>query len=82
MPLVVRLEGTNVEARQEADRRRAGLPLITADDLGDAAQKAVKAAGGKMKATKIAFTGIPVTDIKRARDFYEGVLGLKALRRI
>src|SRR5205823_8025487 len=34
--------------------------------------------GGKeMKAKKIAFTGIPVTDIKRARAFYEGVLGLK-----
>jgi predicted enzyme related to lactoylglutathione lyase len=30
-----------------------------------------------MKATSIAFTGIPVTDIKRARAFYEGVLGLK-----
>ena len=30
-----------------------------------------------MKAKKIAFTGIPVTDIKRAREFYEGVLGLK-----
>ena len=30
-----------------------------------------------MKATNIAFTGIPVTDMKRARDFYEGVLGLK-----
>ena len=29
-----------------------------------------------MKAKKIAFTGIPVTDIKRARAFYEGVLGL------
>jgi predicted enzyme related to lactoylglutathione lyase len=27
--------------------------------------------------TEIAFTGIPVTDIKRARAFYEGVLGLK-----
>lgn len=26
---------------------------------------------------EIAFTGIPVTDIKRARAFYEGVLGLK-----
>ena len=32
----------------------------------------------KMKVTNIAFTGIPVTDIKRARAFYEGVLGLKA----
>ena len=31
-----------------------------------------------MKAKNIAFTGIPVTDIKRARAFYEGVLGLKA----
>ena len=30
-----------------------------------------------MKATSIAFTGIPVTDIKRARAFYEGALGLK-----
>jgi predicted enzyme related to lactoylglutathione lyase len=27
--------------------------------------------------TEIAFTGTPVTDIKRARAFYEGVLGLK-----
>ena len=27
--------------------------------------------------TEIAFTGTPVTDIKRARDFYEGALGLK-----
>src|SRR4051812_45453486 len=30
-----------------------------------------------MKATNIAFTGIPVTDMKRARSFYEGVLGLE-----
>jgi len=27
--------------------------------------------------TEIAFTGSPVTDIKRARAFYEGVLGFK-----
>ncbi|HZQ48579.1 MAG TPA: VOC family protein [Verrucomicrobiae bacterium] len=27
--------------------------------------------------TEIAFTGTPVTDIKRARAFYEGALGLK-----
>jgi predicted enzyme related to lactoylglutathione lyase len=26
--------------------------------------------------TEIAFTATPVTDIKRAREFYEGVLGL------
>ena len=30
-----------------------------------------------MKINAIAFVGIPVTDIKRAREFYEGVLGLK-----
>lgn len=30
-----------------------------------------------MKIKNIAFVGIPVTDINRARDFYEGVLGLK-----
>ena len=29
-----------------------------------------------MKITQIAFVGIPVTDMKRAREFYEGVLGL------
>jgi predicted enzyme related to lactoylglutathione lyase len=28
--------------------------------------------------TEIAFVGSPVTDIKRAREFYEGVLGLRA----
>ena len=46
VPLVVRLEGTNVEAGKKliAD---SGLPVITADDLADAAQKVVKAAGGK-----------------------------------
>ena len=27
--------------------------------------------------TEIAFVGSPVTDIKRAREFYEGVLGLR-----
>jgi succinyl-CoA synthetase beta subunit len=46
MPLVVRLEGTNVEAGKKmiAD---SGLAVITADDLADAAQKAVKAAAEK-----------------------------------
>ncbi|MEO0796695.1 MAG: VOC family protein [Verrucomicrobiota bacterium] len=29
-----------------------------------------------MKVTEAAFVGYPVTDIKRAREFYEGVLGL------
>ena len=31
----------------------------------------------KMKIKKIGFVGIPVTDLKRARTFYEGVLGLR-----
>jgi succinyl-CoA synthetase beta subunit len=43
VPLVVRLEGTNVEKGKEI-LQASGLALITADDLGDAAQKAVTAA--------------------------------------
>ena len=30
-----------------------------------------------MNVTEIAFSCYPVTDMKRARQFYEGVLGLK-----
>ena len=30
-----------------------------------------------MKIEKIGFVAVPVTDISRAREFYEGVLGLK-----
>ncbi len=33
-----------------------------------------------MKVTDIAFTCYPVTDLRRARRFYEGVLGLKESR--
>jgi succinyl-CoA synthetase beta subunit len=43
VPLVVRLEGTNVELGKQM-LKESGLALITADDLGDAAQKAVAAA--------------------------------------
>jgi succinyl-CoA synthetase beta subunit len=43
VPLVVRLEGTNVEQGREL-LRSSGLPIIAADDLGDAAYKAVAAA--------------------------------------
>ena len=32
----------------------------------------------KIKIKALAFVGIPVTDMKRARTFYEAVLGLKA----
>lgn len=31
-----------------------------------------------IKVQALAFVGIPVTDVKRARGFYEGVLGLSA----
>jgi succinyl-CoA synthetase beta subunit len=43
VPLVVRLEGTNVEKGKQL-LKDSGVTLITADDLADAAQKAVKAA--------------------------------------
>jgi succinyl-CoA synthetase beta subunit len=46
VPLVVRLEGTNVEKGKQL-LKESGLVLIAADDLADAAQKAVKAAKGK-----------------------------------
>jgi succinyl-CoA synthetase beta subunit len=43
VPLVVRLEGTNVQRGKQL-LKESGLALIAADDLGDAAQKVVKAA--------------------------------------
>ena len=42
VPLVVRLEGTNVK-EGKALLASSGLPIINADDLGDAARKAVAA---------------------------------------
>jgi succinyl-CoA synthetase beta subunit len=42
VPLVVRLEGTNVELGKEI-MAKSGLPIISADNLADAAQKVVKA---------------------------------------
>ncbi|MBA3540595.1 MAG: ADP-forming succinate--CoA ligase subunit beta [Deltaproteobacteria bacterium] len=46
LPLVVRLEGTNVELGKKllAD---SGLDIVAAADMADGAQKVVKAAGGK-----------------------------------
>src|SRR6201997_3545842 len=44
VPLVVRLEGTNVDQGKQL-LKESGLALIAADDLSDAAQKSVKAAG-------------------------------------
>ena len=40
VPLVVRLEGTNVEAGKDI-LANSGLPIVSADDLGDAAKKIV-----------------------------------------
>ena len=42
VPLVVRLEGTNVDLGKKI-LAESGLPIITADDLGDAAEKVVNA---------------------------------------
>ncbi|GAO98858.1 succinyl-CoA ligase [ADP-forming] subunit beta [Caedimonas varicaedens] len=42
VPLVVRLEGTNVELGRKI-LAGSGLPIINADDLGDAARRIVKA---------------------------------------
>jgi succinyl-CoA synthetase beta subunit len=46
LPVVVRLEGTNVERGREL-LAASGLSIIAADDLTDAAQKAVAAVKGK-----------------------------------
>ncbi|MEX2450957.1 MAG: ADP-forming succinate--CoA ligase subunit beta [Rhodospirillales bacterium] len=42
VPLVVRLEGTNVDKGKEI-LNKSGLAIVSADDLGDAAEKVVKA---------------------------------------
>ncbi len=46
VPLVVRLEGTNVSLGKKI-LNESGLDIIAAEDLADAAEKAVKAAEGK-----------------------------------
>ena len=43
IPLVVRLEGTNVKQGKQI-LAKSGLKILAADDLGDAARKAVAAA--------------------------------------
>jgi len=45
VPLIVRLEGTNVEEGRKI-LKESGLAIIAADDLSDAAEKAVKAIKG------------------------------------
>ena len=46
VPLVVRLEGTNVELGKKI-LNESGLNVISADDLDDAAKKIVAAVKGK-----------------------------------
>lgn len=46
VPLVVRLEGTNVQVGKEL-LQKANLPIITAENLADGAEKVVQAARGK-----------------------------------
>ena len=45
VPLVVRLEGTNVQLGKDI-MAKSGLPIISADNLADAAEKIVKAVKG------------------------------------
>ena len=45
VPLVVRLEGTNVDLGKQI-LAESGLPIVSADDLGDAARKIVAAVKG------------------------------------
>jgi succinyl-CoA synthetase beta subunit len=46
VPLVVRLEGTNVDLGKKI-LAESGLPIISGNDMADAAQKVVAAAGGQ-----------------------------------
>jgi succinyl-CoA synthetase beta subunit len=48
VPLVVRMEGTNVD-KGKAILRESGLALITASDMADAARRVVNAIGGAAK---------------------------------
>ena len=45
LPLVVRLAGTNVDLGKQL-LQESGLPILTADSMADAAQKAVAATQG------------------------------------
>jgi len=48
VPIIVRLQGTNVEAGRKI-LKESGLPLLPAEGLMEAAEKAVAAAGKKGK---------------------------------
>ena len=70
VPLIVRLEGTNVEQGKQL-LKESGVALIAADDLADAAQKAVAAATTQMKiptSKSQVNSQIPISKWKRARN--------------
>ena len=46
VPLVVRMKGTNEDLGKKM-LQESGLPIISADNMGDAAQKIVAAIAGK-----------------------------------
>ncbi|MBI4398124.1 MAG: ADP-forming succinate--CoA ligase subunit beta [Candidatus Omnitrophica bacterium] len=52
VPLVVRLEGTNVETGREI-LKHSGIAIITANDLKDAAEKVVGQLGGRRQQTSV-----------------------------
>ena len=62
VPLVVRLEGTNVAAGKEIINN-SGLNVIAADDLDDAAQKIVAAVSGAKSYSKSELTKILEKDV-------------------
>ena len=60
VPLVVRLEGTNVQQGKDI-LAKSGLPIIAANDLGDAARKIVaevKEAGPGVTWLPLRFAGV------------------------
>ena len=62
VPLVVRLEGTNVAAGKEIINN-SGLNVIAADDLDDAAQKIVAAVSGAKSYSKSELTKMLEKDV-------------------
>jgi succinyl-CoA synthetase beta subunit len=54
IPLVVRLEGTNMK-QGKLILAESGLRIVAADDLGDAARKAVAAAARAGRASALGF---------------------------
>ena len=52
VPLVVRMKGTNEELGKRM-LAESGLPIVSADDMADAAQKIVAAVQGRQEASRL-----------------------------